>query len=140
MATNSKTASSVNNYREIVYKIVREIPEGRVITYGQIATIIQKYESVFSTSRKAKIKMQKYKTKFKINNRFLPRLVGFVLHMNQDHEVPCHRVVDRNGRLAPNFGFGGWEEQKRRLVTEGVQFKDEKQVDLSKCLWKKLRT
>ncbi|MBI2012496.1 MGMT family protein [Candidatus Curtissbacteria bacterium] len=144
------------NFNNQVYELVRKIPKGKASTYGEIAKVIQKYESVFSTSRKAKIKMQKYKTKFKINNRFLPRLVGFVLHQNQDPNVPCHRIVDRNGRLAPNFGgpslksygrlvpakfqrsgvFDGAEEQKRRLLAEGVKFIDEIHVDLGSCLWK----
>ncbi len=59
--------------------------------------------------------------------------VGQALHANGDSQVPCHRVVNKDGRLAPNFAFNGWQEQKRRLLQEGVVFKDQMHVDLKKC-------
>lgn len=96
-----------NNLGQKVYAIVKKVPKGRVITYGEIAK------------------------KLKIN----PRMIGWALHANRSADVPCHRVVNRNGRLAPNFGFDGWREQKRRLLAESVRFKDEMHVDLSKCRW-----
>jgi alkylated DNA nucleotide flippase Atl1 len=43
-------------------------------------------------------------------------------------------VVNQEGRLAPNFAFDGEKEQKRRLLTEGVTFK-EGRVDVGKHLW-----
>ena len=47
--------------------------------------------------------------------------IGNALHKNKDPiNVPCHRVVNRNGNLAKNFGMGGASAQKRRLVREGV--------------------
>ena len=58
------------------------------------------------------------------------RKVGWALHVNRDPDVPCHRVVDKSGRLAPNFAFDGWREQKRRLVAEEVEFKDENHVKM----------
>lgn len=94
-----------------VYRIVKKIPEGKVTTYGQIAEILGK-------PRWAQV-------------------VGWALHVNQDKRVPCHRVVDKDGRLATTFGMGGWREQKRRLKAEGVKFIDEKHVDLKKHLWRK---
>ncbi len=97
------------NFNEKVYKIVQKIPEGTVATYGQIAVII-------GNPRKA-------------------REVGWALHANRSADVPCHRVVDRSGRLAPNFAFSGWREQRRRLESEGITFKDEAHVDLEKSLW-----
>ena len=117
------------NFREEVFRQVKKIPEGKVATYGQIAT--------------------------KLGNPRLSRQVGWVLHMNTDPRVPCHRVVDRNGRLAPNFGgpslwnfpaplksrfagrsgaFDGWKEQKRRLMTEGVRFVDNMHINLANYL------
>lgn len=65
------------------------------------------------------------------------RQVGWALHQNQSSDVPCHRVVDRNGRLAPNFAFDGAEEQMRRLLTEGVRFVDNMHVDLKESVWVK---
>ena len=96
-----------------VYETVQKIPRGKVATYGQIA------EKVKSQSAKVKIDA---------------RMVGWALHANRSSSVPCHRVVDRNGRLALNFAFDGAVEQKRRLEAEGVEFIDAMHVDLSKCL------
>jgi methylated-DNA-protein-cysteine methyltransferase-like protein len=113
-----KTTKQNSNFFESVYKVVKSIPPGKVMTYGQVARVIQN----------AKIKNQNNRSKFKIN----PRIVGFALHANKDQNTPCHRVVDRYGRLAPNFAFNGWKEQKMRLISEGVKFKDEMHVDLEK--------
>lgn len=98
-------------YFELVYEIVRKIPKGKVMTYGQISQLIN--------------------TDYNIPNTISPQLVGWALHANKDLNTPCHRVVDKNGRLAPNFAFDGWREQKRRLEAEGVIFKDEMHVDPS---------
>lgn len=96
------------NLFQKTYKVVRRIPEGRTATYGQIARQV-------GTS---------------------PRVVGNALHQNPDAKnIPCHRVVDRNRRLAKNYAFGGPKEQKRRLLKEGVKFKDRNHVDLGKSLW-----
>lgn len=93
------------DWRELVYKAVRKIPKGKVSTYGNIAKYI----------------------------KVSPRVVGYALHHNPDPEnIPCHRVVDRNGKLAENFAFGGWKYQKELLLAEGVRFKDTMHVDFVK--------
>jgi len=103
------------NFKEQVFEKVGKIPRGKVATYGQIALMLGKPRGA--------------------------REVGWMLHSNDDHNVPCHRVVDRNGRLAPNFGgpslksfgrqaFDGAKEQKRRLEAEGVKFIDNMHVEL----------
>jgi len=92
---------------ERVYTIVRKIPKGKVATYGEIARAIGTKDA---------------------------RKVGFALHANTDSKTPCHRVVNRNGRLAPNFAFDGEGEQRRRLLAEGIGFVDEN-VNLKKHLW-----
>lgn len=94
---------------EEAYQIVKKIPPGKVATYGQIAEILGEPRAA--------------------------RTVGWAMHANRDRVTPCHRVVDRNGRLAPNFAFNGAGEQRRRLEAEGVRFKDKMHVDLAKCLW-----
>lgn len=94
------------NLNERVWEIVKKIPQGKVTTYGAIA--------------------------MKLGNPRLSRQVGWALHQNKSLDVPCHRVVDRNGRLAPNFAFDGWKEQRKRLEQEGVEFVDEMHVDLIK--------
>ncbi len=98
----------MKGFFERVYEIVKKIPEGKVVNYGQIAKAIGTKDV---------------------------RKVGWALHANKDSGVPCHRVVNKEGRLAPNFAFDGWEEQKRRLEAEGVIFKDKINVDLKKYLW-----
>lgn len=83
------------NFFERVYAAVRRIPRGRVTTYGQIAKMCGSPRS--------------------------SRAVGYALHLNPYFgEVPCHRVVNREGRLAPAFAFGGAEVQKNMLEAEGV--------------------
>lgn len=92
----------IKDMREKVYKVVKQIPEGKVTTYGAIGK------------------------KLGIS----PRVVGYALHMNPyEGEVPCHRVINLKGRLAPNFAFGGSEIQRKRLEKEGVKFKDETHVE-----------
>lgn len=61
-----------------------------------------------------------------------PRVVGFALHKNPDPKnISCYRVVDRNGRIAKNYAFGGWRKQREMLIKEGVKFKDDIHVEKS---------
>jgi methylated-DNA-protein-cysteine methyltransferase related protein len=115
-------------FNQKVYEVVKRIPEGRVSTYGEIAFLIQK--SLLCQDYGGQAKLKGYD-----NPTALARAVGNALHKNKDSSVPCHRIVDRSGRIAPNFGLGGAVEQRRRLIAEGVEFKSEMNVDLSSCLW-----
>lgn len=97
----------MTGFFEQVYQLVKQVPAGKVVTYGQIAK--------------------------KLGSRDA-RKVGWALHANkEENHVPCHRVVNNAGRLAPNFAFDGAEEQRRRLEAEGVKFINQSQVDLSQC-------
>lgn len=97
---------------EKVYQIVETIPLGKVATYGQIARLA--------------------------GNSRMSRQVGWALHANpRPIEVPCHRVVNKEGKLAASFAFGGSFAQRDLLLAEGVTFLDENTVDLSKHLWEK---
>ena len=88
-----------------IYRAVQQIPRGRVATYGQIAAMA--------------------------GNGNAARAVGNALHINPAPGViPCHRVVNSRGRLAPGFAFGGEDEQRRLLEAEGVEVV-ENHVDLS---------
>lgn len=90
----------------LVYRRVRRIPRGKVSTYGRIA-------EACGCPRGA-------------------RAVGMALHRNpKPGEIPCHRVVNREGRLAPAFAFGGTDEQRRLLEAEGVEVSEDGFVDLS---------
>ena len=89
-----------------VYEFVKNIPRGKVATYGQIA--------------------------LHLGNRNFARVVGNILHDNPEPEhIPCHRVVNAQGRLSSAYAFGGIEAQRRLLESEGVVFKNNQVVDLS---------
>ena len=93
------------NLYERVYEIVEKIPKGKVTTYGEIGKKLH----------------------------IAPRVVGFALHANPDGQlVPCHRVVNKEGRVAPGYAFGGQGIQKKRLLDEKIEFTDELHVDLEK--------
>jgi methylated-DNA-protein-cysteine methyltransferase-like protein len=97
METTNAPADTDKSFAERVYDAVCTIPRGRVATYGQIAAMIGSPRSA--------------------------RYVGFALHRNPyQGEVPCHRVVFRDGGLAPGFAFGGPNEQRKLLEEEGVVF------------------
>lgn len=93
-----------------VYEVVKRIPKGKVATYGQVALMV--------------------------GNPRASRVVGYALHVNPSQsEIPCHRVVNREGRLAPAFAFGGLDEQRRLLISEGVAVSEDGFVDLTKYRW-----
>ena len=94
---------------ESVYAVVKRIPKGKVLTYGDVARAV-------GAPRCA-------------------RQVGWALHCNPEPGViPCHRVVFGDGRLTEGFAFGGKEVQKALLEAEGVQFDDDI-IDLKKYRW-----
>lgn len=98
------------SFFENVYEAVQLIPRGKVATYGQIARMIGAPRS--------------------------SRAVGYALHANpRPGVIPCHRVVNREGRLAPAFAFGGPEIQAQLLESEGVEVDEDFIIDLEKYLW-----
>ncbi|MBO4940385.1 MAG: MGMT family protein [Clostridia bacterium] len=101
----------MKNFFERVYDAVKQIPKGKVATYGQIALAA-------GSPRAA-------------------RQVGYALHVNpQPGIIPCHRVVNRFGGLAPAFAFGGQEVQASLLKKEGVAVCEDFTVDLEKYLYR----
>ena len=93
--------------KEKVYQLLKTVPRGRVTTYGRIAAAL--------------------------GNRNLARAVGNILHRNPDPaSIPCHRVVNGNGRVAENFAFGGAAAQRALLEQEGVAFLPSGRIDLEK--------
>ena len=101
-----------NSFQKI-YIVVRRIPRGRVASYGQVARLA--------------------------GNPRWARVVGYALHVNPfPGIVPCHRVVNREGRLAPAFAFGGAAVQKELLEREGVEAVNKDglyYVDMEKYRW-----
>ncbi len=102
---------ATEGFFERVYDIVRLVPEGYVVSYGQVARLV-------GEPRKA-------------------RFVGFAMHASPGMAggVPCHRVVFKDGSLAPGFAFGGPDVQREMLLGEGVQFLDDGRVDMRSCQW-----
>lgn len=97
----------IMSFYDVVYEQVKKIPKGKVATYGQIA--------------------------FLCGSPRASRAVGYALHFNPDPDsIPCYRVVNRFGGLAPAFAFGGREVQKALLENDGVVVRDDFTVDLEK--------
>ena len=95
------------NTFEKIYEVVKNIPEGRVATYGQVALLA--------------------------GNPRWARVVGYALHVNPEPiTIPCHRVVNREGRVAPGFAFGGEGVQRQLLESEGIVFEADGRIDLEK--------
>jgi methylated-DNA-protein-cysteine methyltransferase-like protein len=99
-------------YRERVFRIVRRIPRGRVMTYGQIA--------------------------YMLGEGYTPRTVGFVMH-GADDRTPWHRVINSQGRCSTMRIALPSDKQQRMLETEGVKFDESGRCDLEKLLWKPRR-
>ena len=97
-----------NDYRERVFRIVRSIPRGRVMTYGQIAEIL--------------------------GEGYTPRTVGFVMHSSND-KTPWHRVINAQGGCSTRGIVLPHDKQQRMLETEGVSFNERGRCDLQKFLW-----
>ena len=105
-----KTGKSGKTFARI-YSFVAAIPAGKVMTYGQVARLLQ-----------------------------VPcpaRVVGYAMHGAPERlGLPCHRVVNRKGEMAPGEIFGGAETQRLILKREGVKFLRDGRVDLDACLFR----
>ncbi|HET9479314.1 MAG TPA: MGMT family protein [Pyrinomonadaceae bacterium] len=96
------------NYRERVYKIVRRIPRGRVMTYGQIAELL--------------------------GEGYTARTVGFAMHASPDG-MPWHRVLNAQGACSTGRVVLPHDKQQRLLEQEGVVFNKNNRCDLQTYLW-----
>ncbi len=97
------------NYRERVYEIVREIPAGRVMTYGQIAEIL--------------------------GEGYTPRTVGFVMHAADTQKIPWQRVINSQGACSTGKMTMPVNLQQKMLEDEGVEFDEKGRCDLKIYLW-----
>lgn len=98
-----------SKFSEAVHKLVRAIPQGKVMTYGQVAACL-------GYPRAA-------------------QYVGWVLHWSDFNDVPYQRVVNRFGGLASGYTRGGFMAHKIDLETEGIAVRDDFTIDLEKYLW-----
>jgi O-6-methylguanine DNA methyltransferase len=98
-------------FKDRVYKITKQIPKGKVATYGQIARLAGKPKAA--------------------------RAVGYFMKTNPEApQIPCHRVVGADGSLTGYSGQGGTSTKKIMLIKERIFFLGKK-VDLKQSLWKK---
>lgn len=95
-------------YRERVYEIVRRIPAGRVMTYGQIAEIL--------------------------GEGYTPRTVGYVMHA-ADESVPWQRVINAQGGCSTSRVVLPPDKQQRMLADEGIVFDARARCDLARYRW-----
>lgn len=104
ISQSSESGAKMNTFEKI-YMVVRSIPKGKVATYGQVALLA--------------------------GNPRWARVVGYALHNNPDPStIPCHRVVNREGKVAGGFVFGGGDVQRQLLEGEGVVFQKDGTIDL----------
>ena len=98
-----------------VYQVVRQVPPGRVTTYGAIARYL-------GTARSA-------------------RMVGWA--MNQSHHypeyIPAHRVVNRTGTLTGKHHFGGLNLMQELLENEGAIIRENQIVNFDEMYWDPVR-
>ncbi|MBA3514855.1 MAG: MGMT family protein [Pyrinomonadaceae bacterium] len=97
-----------SDYRKRVYQIVRTIPSGRVMTYGQLAEIL--------------------------GEGYTPRTVGFVMHASGD-TTPWHRVINAQGACSTGRVVLPHDKQQRMLEAEGVIFNEHRRCDLKNYIW-----
>lgn len=104
--------SAPDSLYERIYAIVRRVPEGKVVTYGQVAALA-------GIPRHA-------------------RQVGYAMHaLPEGTDVPWQRVINAKGEVSPRGGGEGWEEgfQRHLLEEEGIVFDDAGRVSLKRFRW-----
>lgn len=91
------------------YEVVRQIPFGRVTSYGAIARYLGAAKSA--------------------------RMVGYAMTASQNKDVPAHRVVNRKGLLTGKHHFEGTNLMQQLLESEGIQVKENQIIDFESVFW-----
>jgi methylated-DNA-protein-cysteine methyltransferase related protein len=102
----SQSEQQTAGYRERVYEIVRLIPAGRVMTYGQIADML--------------------------GEGYTPRTVGYVMHAADEETVPWQRVINSQGACSTGRIILPPDKQQRMLEAEGIEFNARGRCDLGR--------
>jgi methylated-DNA-protein-cysteine methyltransferase-like protein len=97
------------NFFEKVYEVAKQIPYGRVTSYGAIANFL-------GAARSA-------------------RMVGYALIGSVSKDVPAHRVVNRNGLLTGKHHFEGTNLMQQLLESEGIIVKDNQVQNFDEVFW-----
>jgi methylated-DNA-protein-cysteine methyltransferase-like protein len=99
-----------DNFFERVYAVARQIPYGKVTSYGAIAKVL-------GAARSA-------------------RMVGWAMHASHNLEdVPAHRVVNRKGLLTGKHHFDGTNLMQQLLESEGIEVIDNQIIEFEKHFW-----
>ena len=95
----------------LVYEVVKQIPRGRVTSYGAIAACL--------------------------GTKLSARMVGWAMNSAHDPalKIPAHRVVNRNGLLTGKFHFGAPDEMQKRLEKENIKVVNDQVQDFRKVFW-----
>lgn len=102
--------SDNSGFFERVYEVCKQIPEGRVTSYGAIAKYLGAAKSA--------------------------RMVGWAMNSSKNMDnVPAHRVVNRNGLLTGKSHFGGSNAMQQLLEEEGVEVQELQIINLEKHFW-----
>ena len=91
------------------YEVVRQIPFGRVTSYGAIARYLGAAKSA--------------------------RMVGYAMTASHNKDVPAHRVVNRKGLLTGKHHFEGTNLMQQLLESEGIQVKESQIIDFESEFW-----
>jgi len=101
------------NFYERVYEVAKQIPYGRVTSYGAIATYLGAAKSA--------------------------RMVGYAMNGSVAKNVPAHRVVNRKGLLTGKQHFEGTNLMQQLLESEGIFVVDNQIQNLDKVFWEPLK-
>jgi methylated-DNA-protein-cysteine methyltransferase-like protein len=111
LVTVNPSGKREENFFELVYEIVRQIPKGRVTSYGAIAACL--------------------------GTKLSARMVGWALKgaHSPGGKIPAHRVVNRNGMLSGKHHFGDQNEMQRLLEKEKIKVVDDQVQDFKNLFW-----
>jgi methylated-DNA-protein-cysteine methyltransferase-like protein len=111
LTTVNPSGQKDNSFFELVFEVARQIPKGRVTSYGAIASCL--------------------------GTKLSARMVGWAMHAagSAKPKVPAHRVVNRNGMLTGKHHFNPPSKMEEQLKKEGVKVKNDVVVDFKKLFW-----
>src|SRR5690349_6783376 len=111
LSSISPSGKKDESFFTLVYDVVRQIPRGRVTSYGAIAACL--------------------------GTKMSARMVGWAMNSGHDPslKIPAHRVVNRNGMLTGKMHFGEAGEMQRRLEKENIKVVNDKVQDFKNVFW-----
>jgi methylated-DNA-protein-cysteine methyltransferase-like protein len=111
LKTIKPSGKKEESFFELVYEVARQIPKGRVTSYGAIANCL--------------------------GTKLSARMVGWAMNGADkvNPKIPAHRVVNRNGMLSGKHHFGKPDAMEKRLKKEGIKVKNDTIVDFEKLFW-----